>query len=438
MRLRPRSVLALVPSLLCAAGGAARAQAPEAPDARAQAPAAPDPAAAARAEATFLAGMCSPDPVVATEALAKLDDVPKPSPRTEDAIVAALRGTDQDCRMQAAFALGRIRPARAVPALPLLRKALVSGDSLWQFQAAITLERMGRVGRAARADLEVAARSEDADVRQLATSVLQRQNSVAPLDGRLFEGLRLMALGTREKAPVGYLLDEDGFVFEVRGGEATMDGRIARITADALEFEGQRTREDFSLAPNAVRLRLFETEKPAPVPVKAAKHTGAPLSIDFAGDLASFASFLASFAPLNVVVEEGGGDAPIRVAAREVPWDAVVEHALASAGLDLRAEGLFVRVGRKEALALHPRLPERTYAGEPVSLQFREAEMETMGFIFGDVSGLEIELPPGPHAKVTIHCAEVPWDQALEAIAASRGWVTKREGERLRLTKAAP
>jgi hypothetical protein len=62
--------------------------------------------------------------------------------------------------------------------------------------------------------------------------------------------------------------------------------------------------------------------------------------------------------------------------------------------------------------------------------------MDTLRAIFEDVAGVTIELPPGPHGPVTIYAAEVPWDQAFEAIAASRGWTTRRDGKRLVATKA--
>src|SRR4029453_18326318 len=107
-----------------------------------------------------------------------------------------------------------------------------------------------------------------------------------------------------------------------------------------------------------------------------------------------------------------GGSPTVQVAARETPWDAVVHHALTQAGVASRVESLYVRLGRPEDLDRHPRLPARKYEGILVTLQL--------------------------HGAVTFYVTDVPWDEALEMVAVSRGWTTTREGDRIMLKPAGP
>ena len=387
------------------------------------------PDAAAKAEARFLAGMCSPSGADASRALEELDGIPQVTPATEEAVVTALRTRSPWCQAWASVALGRIRPLRAAPALPILRQALTGKDPMLSFEAAITLGRMGPLARPALGDLEAVARSGDKHLGEIASSAADRVRERVFLK-RPLVGLRLMALGSREGRAIAYLLDEDGFVFEVAGGETLLDGTIGRVTSEAVDFQGERVTADYEVVPHRVRLALFEKDAPSAVPVTA-EHTGVPVSIDFTGDVGSFAAFVAEYAPLNVIVEAGRA-AAVRATARNAPWDAVVQHALRQAGVGYRIEGAYyLRLGAPDDLERHPRLPSRTFEGAPVTLKFRGVEMAQLARVFESVADVAIEIPPGPHEPVTLYFTDVPWDQAFEMIAATRGWTTRREGRRL-------
>jgi hypothetical protein len=314
--------------------------------------------------------------------------------------------------------------------LPILRQALAGKDGMLSFEATVTLARMGGLARPALGDLEALARS--AAARPMRETVSDAVDRVRPriFRSRPLEGLHLMAMGTREGRPVAYLIDEDGFVFEVAGGESLVDGTIVRVTPEAVEFEGERATEDFEVVPHRARLVLFEQGAPPPVPVTA-ENTGAPVSIDFAGDLGSFAAFVAEYAPLNVIVE-AGRPATLRAAARNTPWDAVVNHALKQAAMGYRIEGrYYLRLGAPADLERHPKLPSRRYEGALITMKFRAVEMTYLARVFEGEFGVAIELPPGPHEPVTFYFTDVPWDEAFDMIAASRGWTTRREGQRL-------
>jgi hypothetical protein len=384
--------------------------------------------------AAVVTGLCAGDVLKGSQALAALDAFEGDRSAIEETSAAALRGGRATCRPWAALALGRLHPLRAVPALPVVKEALGSDDELVRLEAYETVRRMARLARPLVPVLEEASKSEAQSLREFATTALESARRQTRLEERPFD-LRLMALGRREDVPYAYLLDPEGFVYEVANGQAFLDGTLTRVADDAADFEGRRVTDDYRVVPHRLTLRLFEGGAPPPIPVVAKEHTGGPISIDFAGDLASFAAFLASHGPLNVVVESGGRP-PLKVAADRAPWDAVAQHALKTANLAYRAEGLFVRVGRAVDLDRHPRLPTRTFAGQPVSFLFREVDLESIRFMFQDVGGVTIELPPGPHEPLTVYFTDVPWDGAFEAIAASRGWVVKRTGDRLVVTKA--
>ncbi|HET9317286.1 MAG TPA: hypothetical protein VFQ51_16970 [Vicinamibacteria bacterium] len=392
------------------------------------------PASQAKAEAELLAGMCSTNGVDASRAIETLDGLPQVSPATEEAVVAALRTRSPWCQAWASVALGRIHPLRAAPALPILQQALKDTSAMLPFEAAITLGRMGAVARPALGALEALTRSDDKDLREVASSAAARIRERAFLK-RPLAGLRLMALGRRESRAVAYLIDEDGFVFEMAGGEALLDGRIASVTSEAVDFEGERVTADFEVVPHRARLVLFEKGAPAAIPVNG-ENTGEPVSIDFSGDVGSFAAFVAEYAPLNVIVD-AGRPAVVRAAARNAPWDAVVEHALRQAGVGRRIDGYYLRLGAPDDLDRHPRLPSRKYEGALVTLKFRGVQMAELVRVFESVSGVTIEIPPGAHEPLTLYFTDVPWDEAFEMVAATRGWTTRREGKRLVATPAS-
>jgi hypothetical protein len=64
-------------------------------------------------------------------------------------------------------------------------------------------------------------------------------------------------------------------------------------------------------------------------------------------------------------------------------------------------------------------------------MKFRAVEMTYLARVFEGEFGVAIELPPGPHEPATFYFTDVPWDEAFDMIAASRGWTTRREGQRL-------
>jgi type IV pilus assembly protein PilQ len=59
---------------------------------------------------------------------------------------------------------------------------------------------------------------------------------------------------------------------------------------------------------------------------------------------------------------------------------------------------------------------ERQFTGHPISLDFKDGDLQDIFRLFADISGLNIVVNPGVTGKVTLKLNEVPWDQALDLI----------------------
>ncbi|MEQ1871664.1 MAG: type IV pilus secretin PilQ [Vicinamibacterales bacterium] len=58
----------------------------------------------------------------------------------------------------------------------------------------------------------------------------------------------------------------------------------------------------------------------------------------------------------------------------------------------------------------------RTYSGNPVSLDFQQADLRAVLRVFSEISGLNIVIDPTVQGTVDVALKDVPWDQALDII----------------------
>jgi type IV pilus assembly protein PilQ len=94
-----------------------------------------------------------------------------------------------------------------------------------------------------------------------------------------------------------------------------------------------------------------------------------------------------------------------------------------------------------------PQLPERSfdaktlgpeekkYTGHPISLDFRDGDLQDIFRLFADISGLNVVVNPGVTGKVTLKLNEVPWDQALELILKTHNLGYTLEDNVIRIAK---
>jgi type IV pilus assembly protein PilQ len=59
---------------------------------------------------------------------------------------------------------------------------------------------------------------------------------------------------------------------------------------------------------------------------------------------------------------------------------------------------------------------QKRYTGAPISLDFKDGDLQDIFRLFADISGLNVVVNPGVGGKVTLKLTEVPWDQALDLI----------------------
>src|SRR5262245_16532053 len=69
----------------------------------------------------------------------------------------------------------------------------------------------------------------------------------------------------------------------------------------------------------------------------------------------------------------------------------------------------------REAAAAAAEVPssQKQYTGAPISLDFKDGDLQDIFRLFADISGLNVVVNPGVAGKVTLKLNEVPWDQAL-------------------------
>jgi type II secretory pathway component HofQ len=70
----------------------------------------------------------------------------------------------------------------------------------------------------------------------------------------------------------------------------------------------------------------------------------------------------------------------------------------------------------------------KKYSGEPINLEFKDADIRDILHIFSEVSGLNFVIDPQVAGRTTIWLNEVPWDQALELILKNNGLGMVAEG----------
>jgi type IV pilus assembly protein PilQ len=80
---------------------------------------------------------------------------------------------------------------------------------------------------------------------------------------------------------------------------------------------------------------------------------------------------------------------------------------------------------------------EKTYTGEPLSLNLKDADIKDVLRTFAQLTGLNIAIDPTVTGSVTVDFVDVPWDQALEVILRQNSLAYVLEGNVMRVGTAA-
>lgn len=81
------------------------------------------------------------------------------------------------------------------------------------------------------------------------------------------------------------------------------------------------------------------------------------------------------------------------------------------------------------------RAAESRWAGEPISLDVKDADLRDILHTFSQLTGLNMAIDPDVHGSVTVRLHDVPWDQALDLILRTNGCGYVIEGNILRVGK---
>jgi type IV pilus assembly protein PilQ len=73
------------------------------------------------------------------------------------------------------------------------------------------------------------------------------------------------------------------------------------------------------------------------------------------------------------------------------------------------------------------------FSGNPVTLDFTDADLRAVLRTFADISGLNMVIDPKVDGKVNLSLHEVPWDQALDIILRSNGLAYELDGTVVRI-----
>jgi type IV pilus secretin PilQ/predicted competence protein len=78
---------------------------------------------------------------------------------------------------------------------------------------------------------------------------------------------------------------------------------------------------------------------------------------------------------------------------------------------------------------------EKKYVGAPISLDFKDGDLQDIFRLFSDISGSNVVVNPGVSGKVTLKLQEVPWDQALDLILKTNGLGSTVENNVIRIAR---
>jgi beta-lactamase regulating signal transducer with metallopeptidase domain len=65
--------------------------------------------------------------------------------------------------------------------------------------------------------------------------------------------------------------------------------------------------------------------------------------------------------------------------------------------------------------------PSRVYTGQKISMDLRDADLRDVVNTFGKLTGLQMQIDPDVHGKVTVSWHDVPWDEAFEDLINQNG-----------------
>jgi type IV pilus assembly protein PilQ len=79
----------------------------------------------------------------------------------------------------------------------------------------------------------------------------------------------------------------------------------------------------------------------------------------------------------------------------------------------------------------------KTYSGQKISLDFKDADIKNVFRLLAEVSGLNIVVTDEVRKRVTVRLVDVPWDQAMDLLIDTNGLGKEQVGNIVRISSAA-
>jgi type IV pilus assembly protein PilQ len=79
---------------------------------------------------------------------------------------------------------------------------------------------------------------------------------------------------------------------------------------------------------------------------------------------------------------------------------------------------------------------QKSYAGQKISLDFKDADIKNVFRLLAEVSGLNIVVTADVNRRVTLRLVEVPWDQAMDLLITTNGLDKEQIGNVVRVSTA--
>ena len=179
-------------------------------------------------------------------------------------------------------------------------------------------------------------------------------------------------------------------VRKVRLGQfSATSPKVARLVLDLLARAPYRIAE----VADGIKILFGEGQEPAPAPLaslRAPDPEAAPVDVPAAAP--------APTTGMQIYTPKGGAPAPLALPPLPDPQ-------LATQKLE---EGSTIGATKQ-------------YTGAPITMDFKDGDLQDIFRLFADISGLNVVVNPGVGGKVTLKLTEVPWDQALDLILKTNG-----------------
>lgn len=151
------------------------------------------------------------------------------------------------------------------------------------------------------------------------------------------------------------------------------------------------------------------------------------------------AEVAAATVPAYSIVPDGGG-LKIVVGTPDPKASAKRNTLLVENGRRVEARQLAPNTGRETRLSAagseERSGADKTYSGQKISLDFKDADIKNVFRLLAEVSGLNIVVTNDVNRRVTVRLVEVPWDQAMDLLITTNGLDKEQIGNVVRISTA--